>query len=278
MQESRFTRMAGWLESACQRAAAVKRLCVTATKSACRQKCEVGSCDAARCGWSATSNSITMARAFAARSVAVLTFMPTPGARMHEAASTRSPSISTMHARQFPSGRYPGSGLWHRCGMWVPRRCATAQMVSPGRASTGCPSSSKMIPGLAWTLMTNLLCRDPPGRWEQLREEANDAREGIGGSLTQTANGRIPHALGQLAQELRIPHFLLHQHARLLRADAARCALAAGLVLEETHEIERRAAHIILVRHHDDGRRPDEAAVLFEGSKIQRNVIHGRRQ
>ncbi len=46
-----------------------------------------------------------MARALVARSVAVLTFMPTPGVRLHEAASTRSPSISTMQARQLPSGR-----------------------------------------------------------------------------------------------------------------------------------------------------------------------------
>jgi len=48
---------------------------------------------------------MTMARAFTARSLAVFTFMPTPGVRLHEAASTRSPSISTMQARQLPSGR-----------------------------------------------------------------------------------------------------------------------------------------------------------------------------
>jgi hypothetical protein len=33
------------------------------------------------------------------------TTMPSRGARMQEAASTRSPSISTMQARQLPSGR-----------------------------------------------------------------------------------------------------------------------------------------------------------------------------
>ena len=41
----------------------------------------------------------------AARSVAALTIMPSLGCRMQEAASTRSPSISTMQARQFPSAR-----------------------------------------------------------------------------------------------------------------------------------------------------------------------------
>jgi hypothetical protein len=44
-------------------------------------------------------------RADFARSLAVLTFMPAAGVRMHDAASTRSPSISTMQARQLPSGR-----------------------------------------------------------------------------------------------------------------------------------------------------------------------------
>ena len=35
----------------------------------------------------------------------VFTFMPAVGLRMQEAASTRSPSISTMQARQLPSAR-----------------------------------------------------------------------------------------------------------------------------------------------------------------------------
>ena len=40
-----------------------------------------------------------------ARSDAVFTFMPAVGVRMQLAASTRSPSTSTMQARQLPSGR-----------------------------------------------------------------------------------------------------------------------------------------------------------------------------
>src|SRR3546814_3624035 len=50
-------------------------------------------------------SSNTMARAFAARSLPVSTTMPSLGLRMQEAASTRSPSISTMQARQLPSAR-----------------------------------------------------------------------------------------------------------------------------------------------------------------------------
>ena len=48
---------------------------------------------------------MTMLRAVVARSLVVLTVMPSVGSRMHDAASTRSPSISTMQARQLPSAR-----------------------------------------------------------------------------------------------------------------------------------------------------------------------------
>ena len=48
---------------------------------------------------------MTSRRAVVARSLAVVTTMPGVGLRMHDAASTRSPSISTMHARQLPSAR-----------------------------------------------------------------------------------------------------------------------------------------------------------------------------
>ena len=69
------------------------------------QNFESGSCEVARAGWSATSSSITIFCAATARGLADFTFMPTLGVRLQEAASTRSPSISTMQARQLPSGR-----------------------------------------------------------------------------------------------------------------------------------------------------------------------------
>ena len=87
------------------------------------------------------SISTTVRRALTLRSFCDCTTMSSVGRRMQDAASTRSPSISTMQARQLPSGRYPGAGLWHRCGMVVPSRCATCQIVSPGAAVTVRPSS-----------------------------------------------------------------------------------------------------------------------------------------
>ena len=105
MQASRLTRIAGWLASVAQRSAAGKRLSVTPVVSAQCQNFESGSCEVSRAGWSATSSSITIFCAETARALSVFTFMPTDGVRLHEAASTRSPSISTMQARQLPSGR-----------------------------------------------------------------------------------------------------------------------------------------------------------------------------
>ena len=61
--------------------------------------------EAARGGWSAASSSMTTRRAAIARALSVRTTMPGVGMRMHEAARVRSPSISTMQARQLPSLR-----------------------------------------------------------------------------------------------------------------------------------------------------------------------------
>ena len=41
------------------------------------------------------------------RALSLVTSMPGAGFRQHDAASTRSPFTSTMHARQLPSGRMP---------------------------------------------------------------------------------------------------------------------------------------------------------------------------
>ena len=73
--------------------------------SACAQNGASGSGPSSRAGMSEASSSITSRRLDAARSVSVRTTMPSAGLRTQEAASTRSPSTSTMHARQLPSAR-----------------------------------------------------------------------------------------------------------------------------------------------------------------------------
>ena len=82
-----------------------RRVGVTPMASTQFQKLDFGSWLPSRSGWSAISNSNTISRDFFARSLAVFTFMPATALRWHEAASTRSPSTSTMQARQLPSAR-----------------------------------------------------------------------------------------------------------------------------------------------------------------------------
>ena len=105
MQASSATRMAGWLASGAGASRAGNRLPVTSSRSAHCHRRDRESCAASRRGWSAISSSSTIPRAFRALSLPVLTVMPEVGRRMHEAASARSPSTSTMQARQLPSGR-----------------------------------------------------------------------------------------------------------------------------------------------------------------------------
>ena len=105
MQASRLTAIAGWLVSGTGRLRLEKRLASIPTRSLQRQNFDSGSCARSRAGWSASSSSKTMRRAALARALAVATSMFGAGLRMQDAASTRSPLISTMQARQLPSAR-----------------------------------------------------------------------------------------------------------------------------------------------------------------------------
>ena len=59
-----------------------------------------------------------------------MTFIPSLGFLIQDAANTLSPSIETIQARQFPSALYPGLSAKHRCGNVMPSLLATVQMVS----------------------------------------------------------------------------------------------------------------------------------------------------
>ena len=103
-------------------------------------------------------------------------------------------------------------------------------------------------------------------------------RQRIRGRLAEAADRGIAHRLAQLVEQFPVPHRPLHQHRRLLGADAARRALAAALVLEEAHQVQRRALHAVLLRQDDDRGRADEAAVFFQRAEIERDVVHRGRQ
>ncbi len=111
MQASSATWMAGWERSAGRGAGASVAASVAAAAGSCicstsSQKWLERSGLSARAGWCSSSSSSTPSRACRARvELALRTTMPGRASRMQEAARVRSPSISTMQARQLPSAR-----------------------------------------------------------------------------------------------------------------------------------------------------------------------------
>ena len=67
-------------------------------------------------------------------------------------------------------------------------------------------------------------------------------------------------------------HFACSMSATALPSHPARRALAARLVVEELHEVDRRLARLVLVGQHDNRRRADEAAVRLQRIEVERDV------
>ena len=219
-----------------------------------------------RSGWSATSSSNTILRAVLARSVAVFTFMPAAGLRMQLAASTRSPSISTMQARQLPSADSRARARSTDAGCRCRGACATCQMVSPARASTSRPSSVNVIGFIV--VIGSHHC---PAACQILAEILEHAAQRIGRRLAEAADRGVAHRGGQLVQQRLVPRPGCHQLDGLLGADAAGRALAAAFVLEEPHQVERHRLHVVLLGQDDNRVRADEAAVFFQRAEIERH-------
>jgi hypothetical protein len=104
MQASRFTDIAGWDASAAGWERDAKRERVTPSSPA-QWKSSLAPGLRSTFGTSAINSSTTIFCECSARCEVLSTSMPFAGERQHEGASTRSPLISTMHARQLPSGR-----------------------------------------------------------------------------------------------------------------------------------------------------------------------------
>src|SRR3546814_9100472 len=89
--------------------------------------------------------------------------------------------------------------------------------------------------------------------------------------ISEAADRGIAHDLRQLLEQRRVPGLLAHQLHRLLGAVAAGRALAAGLVLEEAHEVEGRGLQVVLVGEDHHGVRADEAVDFLELAEFQRD-------
>src|SRR6516225_8288927 len=117
-------------------------------------------------------------------------------------------------------------------------------MVSPAGASTSRPSRVNLM-GRLVSLMASPAVFLPAseGRLELLGKVFEHAQQRIWSRLAEAANRGVAHRRGKLSEERLVPRPRRHQHRSLLGADPAWRALAAALVLEELHQIERHRLH-----------------------------------
>src|SRR3954452_24702666 len=105
-------------------------------------------------------------------------------------------------------------------------------MVSPWMAWTSTPSSLKATSGRSGDFMGKVLL---------------DAANGVGCGLAQAADRRVAHHLRQVGEGGVVPAWRVHQRSGLLGADTAGRALAAALVGEEPHHVQRGVAGAIVL-------------------------------
>src|SRR5262245_23908512 len=73
------------------------------------------------------------------------------------------------------------------------------------------------------------------------------AQQRVGRRLAEAADRGVAHGVRELGQQRLIPGAGCHQLGGLLGSRPAGRALAATLVLEEAHQVERHRFHIVLV-------------------------------
>src|SRR6185312_3253727 len=141
---------------------------------------------------------------------------------------------------------------WHRCGISVPSRLATSQIVSPSAATTGLPSRvNSTVPAIS----------------ELLTEVRQQMVDRVWRGLAEAADGRIAHHGFEVAQRGLVERaVLLQQRHHLAGALAARRALAATLMLEEFQQVQRRRLGAVVIGKDNNGVRADKRALLGQFS------------
>ena len=66
----------------------------------------------------------------------------------------------------------------------------------------------------------------------------HSGNKGIGSRLPKTANRGVAHGLGKLVEKLTVPLIPLEQGNRLVATHTTWRALAAGLILEESQQVD----------------------------------------
>src|SRR5690348_17023748 len=130
--------------------------------------------------------------------------------------------------------------------MSMPWFFAVVWIGSSGRPTTVWPFSLNSIGIIAscWGL-TRSMAVAPFSSTHFVREIPHHAQRRVRRRLAQPADRRVHHRLRQLLQERLVPLLPVHHLQRLHRADPARRALAAGLVLEERHQVLRRIGGLV---------------------------------
>src|SRR5262245_47510617 len=80
------------------------------------------------------------------------------------------------------------------------------------------------------------------------------AQQWVGRRLAEAADRGVAHSVRELGQQRLIPGAGCHQLGGLLGSRPAGRALAAALVLEEAHQVERHRFHIVLVGRSEERR------------------------
>src|SRR5450631_3095485 len=114
-------------------------------------------------------------------------------------------------------------------------------MVSPAKAEMVSPFSLNSIVSAfaasSFIFMSHLV-----------REMLRDAANRVGRGLAEATDRCVGHRDRKLLEERRVPLGRAHQSRGLRGAHAARRALAAGLVLEELHQVQRGVARLVVLR------------------------------
>src|ERR1041384_7856011 len=129
--------------------------------------------------------------------------------------------------------------------------CATPGAPSPFVAPPAAPLASCPYPTGSLLILSPLAER----LLEIIAEITEHAGQRVRRGLAETADRGIAHRGGELGQQRLVPRPGCHQLDGLLGSGAARRALAAALVLEKAHQVERDRLHVVRLRQDDDGGR-----------------------
>src|SRR5262249_29537045 len=127
-------------------------------------------------------------------------------------------------------------------------------IVSSGRPMTVLPLSlnSMGIIASCW-VVTRSIVRGPlypfiaSLPFYLVREIPHHRQRGIRRRLPQATYGSVHHGLRKFLEQRLVPFALFHQRQRLGGAHPAGRALAARLVVEELHEVDRRLRRLVPV-------------------------------